>query len=85
MFAKKTLQKPSKLLICVLFCLMLQGCLGTIVGNTVDVAIEVAKVPFKVGGAVIDVVSGGDKKDDDSSHKHDSNSADSHHHGGDHD
>jgi hypothetical protein len=85
MFAKQTLQKPSKLLICVLFFLMLQGCLGTIVGNTVDVAIEVAKVPFKVGGAVIDVVSGGDKKDHDSSHKHDSNSADSHHHGGDHD
>jgi hypothetical protein len=85
MFAKQILQKPFKLLICVLFCLMLQGCLGAIVGNTVDVAIEVAKVPFKVGGAVIDVVSGGDKKDDDSPHKHDSKSADSHHHGGDHD
>lgn len=65
---------------------MLQGCLGTIVGNTVDVAIEVVKIPFKVGGAVIDVVSGGDDKDgDNSSHKHDSNDADSHHQGGEHD
>jgi hypothetical protein len=82
MSAKQTLQKSFKLLTCALFCLILQGCLGTIVGNTVDVAIEVAKVPFKVGGAVIDVVSGGDKKDDDGSHHHD---ADSHQHGGDHD
>jgi hypothetical protein len=68
--AKQTLQKPSKLITCVLFCLFLQGCLGAIVGNTVDVVIEVAKVPFKGGGAVIDVVSGGDKKEDDSSHQH---------------
>ncbi|MGF1546284.1 MAG: hypothetical protein ACFCUG_03035 [Thiotrichales bacterium] len=34
------------------------GCVGTIIGATVDTAIEVAKVPFKVGGAVIDVVAG---------------------------
>jgi len=86
MLTKQTLQKPFKLLICVLFCLILQGCLGTIVGNTVDVAIEVVKIPFKVGGAVIDVVSGDDNKDkDSSSHKHDSSGADSHQHGGDHD
>jgi len=37
---------------------MLQGCLGTIVGTTADVAIEVVKIPFKVGGAVVDVVTG---------------------------
>jgi hypothetical protein len=84
-FAQQTLQKLFKLLACVLFCLALQGCLGVIVGNTVDVAIEVAKVPFKVGGAVIDVVSGGEKKDGDSSHQHDSSEGNSHHHGGDHD
>lgn len=30
---------------------------GTVVGAAADVAIEVAKVPFKVGGAVVDVVS----------------------------
>jgi len=39
-------------------CIMLQGCLGTIVGTTADVAIEVVKIPFKVGGAVVDVVTG---------------------------
>ena len=42
------------------------GCIGTIVGQTTSAAIEVAKVPFKVGGAVIDVANGDDdkKKDD---------------------
>lgn len=35
----------------------LQACLGTIVGQTVDVAIEVVKIPFKVGAAVVDVVT----------------------------
>lgn len=42
----------------------LSGCLGTIVGTTVDVAIEAAKVPFKVGGAVIDVATGGDDEEE---------------------
>ena len=41
-------------------CITLQGCVGLVVGTAVDVAIEVAKVPFKVGGAVIDVATGGD-------------------------
>jgi hypothetical protein len=42
--------------------LSLQACISTIVGAVVDTTIEVAKVPFKVGGAIIDGVSGG--KDD---------------------
>ncbi|MFT6407030.1 MAG: hypothetical protein ACJAQ6_000440 [Arenicella sp.] len=50
---------------------MLQGCLGTIIGTTVDVAIEVVKVPFKVGAAVIDVVSGDDENNNKHSHDHD--------------
>jgi len=33
------------------------ACVGTIIGATTDAAIEVAKVPFKVAGAVIDVVT----------------------------
>ena len=41
----------------------LTGCVGTVVGTAADVAIEVAKVPFKVGGAVIDVVSGDDEEE----------------------
>lgn len=54
-----------KLCSTLLLCMMLQGCLGTIVGATVDVAIEVVKIPFKVGGAVIDGVRGdGSKKEE---------------------
>ncbi len=39
---------------------MLSGCISTIVGTAVDVTIEVAKVPFKVGKAVVDVATGDD-------------------------
>lgn len=38
----------------------LSACVSTIIGTTVDATIEVAKTPFKVGGAVIDVVTGDD-------------------------
>jgi hypothetical protein len=48
--------------------LLLQGCtalvVGAVVGTAATLAIETAKVPFKVGGAVIDVVSD-DEEDDD--------------------
>jgi hypothetical protein len=40
----------------------LTGCVGTLVGAVVDTTIEVAKVPFKVGKAAVDVVSGDEKK-----------------------
>ncbi|WP_339856372.1 hypothetical protein [Pseudohongiella acticola] len=46
-------------------CLLLAGCLGTVVGSAVDVTLEVAKVPFKVAGAAIDVASGDDDDDKD--------------------
>ncbi|MDP2126147.1 MAG: hypothetical protein Q8K97_02100 [Pseudohongiella sp.] len=42
----------------------LTACLGTVVGTAVDVTLEVAKVPFKVAGAVIDVATGDDKDKD---------------------
>ncbi len=41
----------------VLLSLSLTGCLGTVVGTAVDVTLEVAKVPFKVAGAVVDVAT----------------------------
>ncbi|NNF16146.1 MAG: hypothetical protein HKN70_05320 [Gammaproteobacteria bacterium] len=43
------------------------GCVGMVIGQTADAAIEVAKIPFKVGAAVIDVAAGDDenKKDED--------------------
>jgi len=44
--------------------ILLSGCIvGTVVGTVADVAIEVVKVPFKVGGAVIDAAS--DDEDED--------------------
>lgn len=44
--------------------LSLSACLGTVVGTAVDVTLEVAKVPFKVAGAVVDVASGDDEEKD---------------------
>jgi len=41
------------LLFCVSACAV-----GTVVGTATDVAIEVVKVPFKVGGAIVDAVDG---------------------------
>lgn len=51
--------------ICLITLLQLQGCAGFIVGSVVDVTIEVAKVPFKVAGAVIDLATDDDDDDDD--------------------
>ncbi len=34
----------------------LGSCVGVVVGAAVDTTIEVAKVPFKVAGAAVDVV-----------------------------
>jgi len=39
-----------------LFCLSLSACAGAVVGAAVDTTIEVAKVPFKVAGAAIDLL-----------------------------
>ncbi|NND83302.1 MAG: hypothetical protein HKN50_12815 [Gammaproteobacteria bacterium] len=53
----------KKIIVIVFLATQLSGCLGTAVGLVVDTAIEVAKVPFKVAGAVIDVaMPDGDKK-----------------------
>ena len=52
---------------CVLLIVMsmhLGGCVvSTVVGVAVDTAIEVAKVPFKVGAAVVDVATGDDDEE----------------------
>lgn len=50
--------------VAILLCLGLSACVGTIVGTAVDVGIEVVKIPFKVGGAVVDVVTDDDDDDD---------------------
>lgn len=49
----------------ILLAMALSSCLGTVVGSVVDVTLEVAKVPFKVAGAAIDVVTPDDDDDED--------------------
>ncbi len=55
----------NRLLVAAMSLLLLTGCLGTVVGTAVDVTLEVAKVPFKVAGAAVDVVNGDDEDKDD--------------------
>jgi len=45
--------------------LVLSACLGTVVGTAVDVTLEVAKVPFKVAGAAVDVMTEDDDEEKD--------------------
>ncbi|MFT5350633.1 MAG: hypothetical protein ACI909_002974 [Planctomycetota bacterium] len=50
-----------------LFCIFLMGvsgCVGTAIETVTDAAVAVAKVPFKVGGAVVDVVTDDDEDED---------------------
>jgi hypothetical protein len=50
----------KRLITLLLLCLVsvgVSGCVGTIVGAVVDTTVEVVKIPFKVGGAIIDVVT----------------------------
>lgn len=46
------------------------SCVGTVVGAAVDTTIEVAKVPFKVAGAAVDVLVP-DDDDDEADGEHD--------------
>lgn len=57
---------PKRALVVAALMLVLSGtsgCIGTIIGQTADAAIEVGKIPFKVGAAVVDVATGDDDKD----------------------
>lgn len=50
-----------------LLLLILPGCsmvVGTAVGTVTTVAVETAKVPFKVAGAAIDVVTDDEEEED---------------------
>ena len=50
------LSKMSFRLFCALMLVLsMQGCVGTIVGAVTDTTIEVAKLPFKVVGAAVDL------------------------------
>jgi len=52
--------RTVRLLTLMFAALALNGCAGMIVGTAADVVIETAKIPFKVGGAVIDVATDDD-------------------------
>jgi len=54
--------KRLRILCAMVILTVMPGCLGMVVGAAVDVTIEVVKVPFKVAGAVVDIVS--DNEDD---------------------
>lgn len=53
---KYRIKKGTKAMAALLLLLSLTGCVGAIVGAAVDTTIEVAKVPFKVAGAAVDVI-----------------------------
>lgn len=54
-----------RVLIAAMLMLALTACLGTVVGAAVDVTLEVAKLPFKVAGAAIDVMTDDDDEEKD--------------------
>ncbi len=62
--------KKLRLLVAIVgMSVLLSGCLGFIVGNAVDLGIEVVKVPFKVTKAVVDVLTDDNDDDDDKNKK----------------
>ncbi len=55
----------KKLIGSIFLMFFLNGCIATAVSTAVDVGVEVIKVPFKVGGAIYDGVTGDDEEDAD--------------------
>jgi len=54
----------KKIILSIILIFALSGCIATAVSTAVDVGIEVIKVPFKVGGAIYDGVTGDDDEED---------------------
>lgn len=50
----------TRILVLLLLCLSTTACISTVVGAVVDTTIAVVKIPFKVGAAVVDVVTDDD-------------------------
>lgn len=56
--------RKARLLPVLAIFLLVNSCIGSIVGVAVDTTIEVVKVPFKVAGAAIDLaIPDGDDED----------------------
>jgi hypothetical protein len=58
------MKKISLIIVLTMMPFGLSGCLGFIVGNAVDLGIEVVKVPFKVTKAAVDVITDDDDDDE---------------------
>lgn len=54
------MKKLIRLVFILSFLGMSTACVSTVVGEAVDLTIEVVKVPFKVAGAAVDVITGDD-------------------------
>jgi len=54
----------KKIILSFILMFALSGCIATAVSTAVDVGVEVIKVPFKVGGAIYDGVTGDDDEED---------------------
>lgn len=70
MIRRCIVHRLARILVLLSICTLLSACLGTAVGVVVDTAIEVVKIPFKVGGAIIEVAIP-DKDEDRSKTKRD--------------
>lgn len=57
------MNSPTRILAIAALTALLTGCIGTAIEATTDAAIAVGKIPFKVGGAVVDVATGDDEPD----------------------
>ena len=54
---------PAVRIFLLLTLLLQQGCVGAVIGTAVDTTVAVAKVPFKVAGAAVDVIIPDDEDD----------------------
>ena len=59
------MHRTMKLLTIALLLLLLPGCASLVVGTVTTVAVETAKVPFRVAGAAVDLASDEDGHDED--------------------
>ena len=57
---KNSFTHAKHLLATLSICIALSACVGTIIETATDATLAVAKAPFKVGGAIVDVVDGDD-------------------------
>lgn len=57
------IKTPSRALLILALGMCQSGCIGTAIEATTDAAIAVGKIPFKVGGAVVDVATDDENKE----------------------